>query len=248
MPVNPFAQLDSWMREHVWDNFVGHYQAERRLQRLLASYKTLLLDPRYAAMAQDMETVLGDKELTAKNSLEVLLRLQQIAGGYDHEGMPLPSNPKMKELMQVLEETQGKVIIWARYLAEVAGITTVLEKEWPGSTVSMTGEVNPASRQLMVDEFQSSDTLRFFVANQQTAGKGLTITAATTSIYYSNTFSLEDRLQSEDRNHRIGQESTVTYIDLLSDLKVDGLVAAAIENKRSLAAYVGDTLRLKDMV
>ena len=200
-------------------------------------------------LVREMETIIGDKTLSAKNSLEVLLRLQQIAGGFDHEGMPLPGgNPKMKDLLGLLQEVQGKVIIWARYIPEVHAITTAIDAEWSGSVVSMTGDVAPAARQLMVDSFQKEDRLRFFVANQQTAGKGLTITAATTTIYYSNTFSLEDRLQSEDRNHRMGQEHTVTYIDLLSDLKVDSMIAVAVENKRSMADYVGHGLRVKDLV
>lgn len=195
----------------------------------------------------DMETILGDKTISAKNSLEVCLRLQQIAGGFDHEGQPLPSNPKLTELMTLLNETQGKVIIWARFLPEVNAIFSAINKEWPGSAMAMTGAVPPPDRQPMVDEFEASPTLRFFVANQQTAGKGLTITAATTSIYYSNTYSLEDRLQSEDRNHRIGQEHAVVYIDILSNLKVDTMIGRAIMNKQSLAAYVGDNLRLSDL-
>lgn len=198
-------------------------------------------------LIRDMETELGDKTLTAKNALEVCLRLQQIAGGFDHEGMPLGSNPKLKELLSLLEETQGKVIIWARFIPEVHAITTAIDKEWPGTVVSMTGEVKSDTRQTLVDMFQDSPTHRFFVANQQTAGKGLTITAALTSIYYSNTYSLEDRQQSEDRNHRIGQENKVVYIDILSDLKVDHMIGASIANKKSLAEYVGDQLKLSDL-
>lgn len=198
-------------------------------------------------LARDMKTQLGDKMVTTQNALEALLRFQQIAGGFDPDGDPLPSNPKLAELLAILREFDGKAIIWARYLPEIAAITTALDKEWPGACLSMYGATAPSSRQAMVDAFQSDPKVRFFVTNQATGGKGLTLTAATLSVYYSNTFSLEDRLQSEDRNHRIGQENEVTYIDLKSDLKVDTLVLNALLNKKEVADYVGDSLRIDDL-
>jgi len=198
-------------------------------------------------LARDMKTQLGDKMVTTQNALEALLRFQQIAGGFDPDGDPLPSNPKLAELLAILREFDGKAIIWARYLPEIAAITTALDKEWPGACLSMWGATAPESRQMMVDTFQNDPKVRFFVTNQATGGKGLTLTAATLSVYYSNTFSLEDRLQSEDRNHRIGQENEVTYVDLKSDLKVDTLVLNALLNKKEVADYVGDNLRIDDL-
>lgn len=114
--------------------------------------------------------------------------------------------------------------------------------------MTLTGATDPADRQPMVNQFQSDPAIRFFVANQATGAKGLTLTAATLSIYYSNTFSLEDRLQSEDRNHRIGQENEVTYVDLVSDLKVDHLIQTAIANKMDVAQFVNEGLRVADLL
>jgi SNF2 family DNA or RNA helicase len=67
-------------------------------------------------------------------------------------------------------------------------------------------------------------------------------------VYYSNTFSLEDRLQSEDRNHRIGQENAVLYVDLTSDLKVDRMLTDALYQKKSLASYIQTSLRVDDLL
>jgi SNF2 family DNA or RNA helicase len=198
-------------------------------------------------LAREMTTKLGDKVVNVQNSLEALLRFQQIAGGFDPDGTPLSKNPKMDELLALLDEFSGKAIVWARYLPEVAAIASRLEERYPGAVLTLTGAVDPTDRQPMVNEFQENPARRFFVSNQATGGKGLTLTAATLSVYYSNTFSLEDRLQSEDRNHRIGQENEVLYIDLISDLKVDRLVATALENKQSLSAYVNEGLRIADM-
>lgn len=199
-------------------------------------------------LAKEMITKIGDKVITVSNALEALLRFQQIAGGFMPDGTPLSRNPKMAELMALLEEFDGKAIIWARYLPEVEAISLALSEAYPGAVMTMTGAVPPPERQPMVNEFQSSDTLRFFVVNQQTGARGLTLTAATLSVYYSNTFSAEDRLQSEDRNHRIGQENEVMYVDLVSDLKVDQMVAAALERKIDVAAYVNDNLRVQDLL
>lgn len=199
-------------------------------------------------LAREMTTKLGDKTISVQNALEALLRFQQIAGGFDPDNIPLHKNPKMDELLALLEEFDGKAIIWARYLPEVAAIATQLSTRYPGACLVLTGAVDPAERQSLVNTFQEDPSKRFFVTNQATGGKGLTLTAATLSVYYSNTFSLEDRLQSEDRNHRIGQENEVLYIDLMSDLRVDRLVLTALENKCNLSAYVNEGLRVADLI
>jgi len=193
-------------------------------------------------LAREMTTKLGDKEISVQNALEAMLRFQQIAGGHDPEGNQLSKNPKLTELVSLLGEFDGKAIIWARYLPEIGTISERLEKEWAGSVMTITGAVPPPERQPMVDKFEASSKMRFLVVNQQTCGKGLTIIAATLSVYYSNTFSLEDRMQSEDRNHRIGQENEVTYVDLMSDLKVDRTVVTALSNKMSVSEYVNNGL------
>lgn len=198
-------------------------------------------------LARDMETQYGKGTISVQNSLEALLRFQQISGGFGPDGESLPTNPKLAELLALLEEYDGKAIIWARYLPEVAGIAAALEKAHPGSTMVITGAIPPPERQPMVDQFEVSKTQRFLVVNQQTCGKGLTILSATLSVYYSNTFSLEDRMQSEDRNHRIGQKNAVTYVDLISDLKVDRHVANAIGNKMNVAEYVAKGLKVTDL-
>jgi SNF2 family DNA or RNA helicase len=199
-------------------------------------------------LARDMKTTFGDKTISVQNALEALLRFQQIAGGFEPDGTPLPTNPKLTELVALLEDFDGKALIWARYLPELDLIETELEKNWPGSTLKMNGTVKPEDRQPMVDQFQTDPKKRFFIANQSTGGIGLTLTAATLSVYFSNTFSLEDRLQSEDRNHRIGQENAVLYVDLVSDLRVDRMLAVALSQKKSLSDFVQSNLRVDDLV
>ena len=67
---------------------------------------------------------------------------------------------------------------------------------------------------------------------------GITLTASSTVIYYSNTYNLEHRIQSEDRAHRIGQTNKVTYVDLICRKTVDEKIVTSLINKKSIAANV----------
>ena len=107
------------------------------------------------------------------------------------------------------------------------------------SVSSFYGDTKDSIRQSIVDRFQDSESpLRFFVGNPKTGGYGLTLTASHTVIYYSNDYSLEIRMQSEDRAHRIGQTSKVTYVDLIAEGTVDEKIVKALNNKIDLASQV----------
>lgn len=195
------------------------------------------------SLRRDLKMKLSeDREHRVKNVLEAMLRAQQVAGGFDHTGEPLRSNPKLDELMDLLEEFDGKAVIWARFLPEVAAIVKRLNERYDRATVVLTGAVPPADRQPLIDRFQADDKIRFFVSSQTVGGAGVTLTAATLAVYYSNTFNLEDRLQSEDRNHRLGQANSCLYVDLTSNLQVDRTIAETIGNKLVMSKFVADTL------
>jgi SNF2 family DNA or RNA helicase len=101
------------------------------------------------------------------------------------------------------------------------------------------GDTDDDERKRVLQEFQDPDSeMRFFVANQSTGGYGLTLTAANTTVYYSNSFDLEKRLQSEDRAHRIGQTKNVTYIDLIAVGTVDEKIVKALRAKIDIATQV----------
>ena len=118
----------------------------------------------------------------------------------------MPSN-RIQELLSVIEEASDKVIIWANYRHDIDAIKLALQKEYGMNAVgTYYGDTDDDERARVVKEFQDPDSeLRFFVGNPRTGGYGLTLTAADTVVYFSNSFDLEVRLQSEDRAHRIGQ-------------------------------------------
>ena len=177
------------------------------------------------------------------NALTQLMRMHQIVCGHvkldDGTVVELP-NKRLDELLSVVEETDGKLIIWANYRHDIEAIKLALSKEYGMNAVGMYyGDTDMDERKRVLEEFQNPDSgMRFFVGNPSTGGYGLTLTAASTMVYYSNSFDLEKRLQSEDRAHRIGQTKNVTYIDLIAVGTVDEKIVKALRAKIDIATQV----------
>ena len=177
------------------------------------------------------------------NALTQIMRMHQIVCGHvkldDGTVLELP-NKRMDELLSVVEETDGKIIIWATYRHDIEAIKLALSKEYGMNAVGMYyGDTDMDERKRVLEEFQNPDSgMRFFVGNPSTGGYGLTLTAASTMVYYSNSFDLEKRLQSEDRAHRIGQTKNVTYIDLIAVGTVDEKIVKALRAKIDIATQV----------
>lgn len=183
------------------------------------------------------------------NALTQLMRMHQIVCGHvkldDGTVVELP-NKRLDELLSVVEETDGKLIIWANYRHDIEAIKLALSKEYGMNSVGMYyGDTDMDERKRVLEEFQNPDSgMRFFVGNPSTGGYGLTLTAASTMVYYSNSFDLEKRLQSEDRAHRIGQTKNVTYIDLIAVGTVDEKIVKALRAKIDIATQVlGEELK-----
>lgn len=178
-----------------------------------------------------------------------LLRLQQVLSGHlmtdDGELMEFPST-RLDELLSILEETSGKAIIWSRFRNDIERITKALKKAYGDEVAaSYYGDTADDERNRIVQDFQKPDhPLRFFVGNPATAGYGLTLTEATTVIYYASSFDLEHRIQSEDRAHRLGQKNTVTYVDLIAEGSIDEKIVECLRNKIDIgAAVLGEDAR-----
>lgn len=195
----------------------------------------------------------GGGLVTAPLAITRLLRLQQVLSGYvpalDEEGVSLqslgPVNPRMDALAETVGdslEAGSKCIVWARFRRDVDAIIARLAQDG-ARCVRYDGAVKDDARAEAVERFQRGDA-QVFVGNAQCAGEGLTLHAASTVIYYNNTFKLTERLQSEDRAHRIGQTKPVLYVDLVVADTVDEHVAKALVNKQDVAGVItGDQLR-----
>ena len=202
----------------------------------------------YDQMKKEALAVLNGKKVTTVNALTQLMRLHQITCGHftadDGSTQSLPNN-RIKELMNVLEETEGKAIIWAHYQYDITNIIKeVVKVHGPGSIVDYYGLTPQDERQSNIKKFQDDPKCRFIVGTPSTGGYGITLTAANTVIYYSNGYDLEKRLQSEDRAHRIGQKKSVTYVDLMCDETVDAKIVKALRKKINIASEVlGEELK-----
>jgi len=198
----------------------------------------------YNQLRTDAYALLESGELASAPEMVVrLLRLQQVLCGHlktdDGRVLPVPSN-RLQAVLELLEDHDGKAIIWGRFRHDIETITEALNATFgPGSAASYYGDTSDEERAAVVRNFQNpGHPLRFFVGNPSTAGYGLTLTEANLVIYYSNSFSLEHRLQSEDRAHRIGQKNPVLYVDLISENTVDEKIVASLRNKIEIGATV----------
>jgi len=207
----------------------------RRNVELTDEQKKLYVTMKTAALAE-----LKGKLMTTQNVITQIMRLQQITCGHfksdDGQTIEVESN-RLKELMSILEETEGKVIIWANYVHDIEKIVDLLKKTYGDeSTVAYYGKIDATLRQKNIALYQAKNSkTRYFVGNTQTGGYGITLTEANTVIYYSNNYDLEKRLQSEDRAHRIGQKNIVTYIDLIAEGTVDERIVKALRDKINIA-------------
>ena len=194
----------------------------------------------YAQMKQMALAMLDGKIMSTVNVMTQLMRLHQVTCGHfkaDDKTITHLKNNRLDSLMQLLEETDGKVIIWANYVEDIKIIVESLKKAYgDDSTVEYHGSVDSTLRQDNIAQFQQKNSpTRYFVGNPQTGGYGITLTAANTVVYYSNSYDLEKRLQSEDRAHRIGQTGSVTYVDLVAEKTIDERIIKSLKDKVNIA-------------
>jgi SNF2 family DNA or RNA helicase len=196
----------------------------------------------YGEMKANAMAILKGESMTAVNVLTQLIRLHQITCGHmktdSAEILDLKNN-RLDELMHILGETSGKVIIWANYIHDIQAIEKAISAEYgTSSCCTYYGATPTEERQKCINAFQGKTSIRFFIGNTQTGGYGITLTAASTVIYYSNNYDLEKRIQSEDRAHRIGQENKVLYIDLVTKGTVDEKIIQSLRNKVNIAKEI----------
>ena len=202
----------------------------------------------YDQMKRQAVAHLNGKASSTMTVLTQLMRLQQITCGHfvanDGSTQDIKSN-RINELMDVLSEIEGKVIIWGHWQKDIKNIIKAIVNEYgPGSVVDYYGLTPQDERQENIREFQNNPECRFIVGTPQTGGYGITLTQANTVVYFSNGYDLEKRLQSEDRAHRIGQKKSVTYVDLICEDPVDEKIVKALKDKINIASEVlGEELK-----
>lgn len=185
--------------------------------------------------------------VTSTSALTTLMKLHQINCGHvkDDDGTVRTfEHNRLDTLVDLLEDVPGKTIIWARFRHDILSIAGRLGEEFgERSRVMYYGGTSTLDRLDAMRRFKEDPDCRFFIANPASAGMSITLVEATTAVYYSLSYSLEEWLQSQDRNHRIGQTKSTTYITLAVANTVDTKLIGALQTKTDLAASVLDSFR-----
>ena len=214
--------------------------------------RTIQLSDEQKRIYKQMKTMalaeLNGKITTTVNVITQLMRLQQITCGHftaDDGSTQLLKNNRVDELMDVLEEVEGKAVIWAHFRQDIRTIVAAIEKKYPASVVTYYGDTTTDERQNAIKRIQNKDSkVRFLVGTPQTGGYGITLTGASTMIYYSNGYDLEKRQQSEARIDRIGQKKPMTYIDILAEDTIDEKIVKSLRKKVNIATEImGEELK-----
>ena len=214
--------------------------------------RTIQLSPDQQKLYQQMKekalAVLNGKMVSTTTVMTQLMRLQQITCGHftadDGSTQEIPNN-RINELIDLLYEIEGKVVIWGHWQKDMSQIIKAIVKEYgEESVVDYYGLTPKDERQSNIEKFQNDPKCRFFVGTPATGGYGITLTAASNMIYYSNGYNLETRQQSEARIDRIGQKYPMTYIDIICEKTVDERIVKALRKKINIATQVmGEELK-----
>ena len=203
----------------------------------------------YQQMKKMALAELNGKVTTTMNVVTQLMRMQQITCGHfkaDDGTTQEIKNNRITELVDVVDEIQGKVVIWAHWRNDIETIVKHLKEEYgDNSVVTYYGDTTTEERQEAIKKMQDpNSSVRFLVGTPQTGGYGITLTGASTMIYYSNGYDLEKRQQSEARIDRIGQEKPMTYIDIISEDTIDDKIVLALRKKQNIASQImGEELK-----
>jgi len=215
--------------------------------------RIIQLTPEQSKVYQQMKKMalaeLNGKMTTTVNVITQLMRMQQITCGHfkaDDGTTQEIKNNRITELIDTVDEIQGKVVIWAHWRNDIETIVKHLKNEYgDNSVVTYYGDTTTEERQTAIKKMQNPESpVRFLVGTPQTGGYGITLTGASTMIYYSNGYDLEKRQQSEARIDRIGQEKPMTYIDIIAEGTVDEKIVKSLKKKVNIASEVmGEELK-----
>jgi SNF2 family DNA or RNA helicase len=203
----------------------------------------------YKDMKEKALAVLNGKMVTTMTVITQMMRLHQITCGHfksDDGDVQTVKSRRLDELMDVLDEVEGKAIIWAHYRHDIETIVEEVSKKYgENSIVTYYGDTSSEDRQRAIKLIQDPESpTRFLVGTPQTGGYGITLTGASTMIYYSNGYDLENRQQSEARIDRIGQEKPMTYIDIIAEDTIDEKIVDALRRKVNIATEImGEELK-----
>ena len=201
----------------------------------------------YSGLVEESYAELSKGELTVTNVLTRILRLSQLTGGFlcadDSSRAEQVSSAKLDVLSDLIDASMQegqKLVVIARFVAEIEAIKKLLESKRIGYSVIAGGVTD---REEQVARFQNDPDTMVFIGQIATAGMGITLTAASTMVFYSLDYSMANFEQAKARIHRAGQKYPCTYVYLIADKTVDEKVLKALKGKADLARSLVDDFR-----
>ena len=195
----------------------------------------------YQSLKDSFISEYRDTVVTAPIVLTRLMRFSQITAGFtkDIGGQEhaFTTNPKAKWLVDFVQDLDPnrKVVAFCRFIHEIKSVERALTQAGISFVTVRGGTAEPIN---VVKHFNEDPTIRVFIGQIRTAGIGINLTSASYTVFLSNSYSYGDRIQAEDRIHRIGQSRNVTYIDLLFKDTIDVSIHKALTKKQDLANMV----------
>lgn len=187
---------------------------------------------------------IGDtgKFVTTDMVIKQITRITQIACGYvmDDEERVLHEVPEKRTdaLLEILAEHQGKSIIWCPWRAPLDKIVKRISEEYGPRSVAQFHGGNKSKRAEEERRFLGDPECRHMCATQGAGMRGNTWNVADLMVYYANSYDLEQRDQSQDRNYRKGQDLPVTVIDLIAEGTNDRAVVKNLRAKIDLVTLI----------
>ncbi len=220
------------------------------LPEIIEEVRKIELEPKAMKLYKELEkesyAELGESEVSAPNILTKLLRLSQVTGGHltdDEKNTTLVSKAKIDYLEDIIDSSVAegkKIVVMARFVPELDDIEAMLVKKKIGYAVIRGGVKD---RDEEIHRFQNEDNCMVFVGNIAAAGLGITLTAASTMVFYSLDYSMSNFEQAKARIHRVSQKENCLYIYLVAKGTVDVKVLSALRNKVNLAKMLVDDYR-----
>ena len=219
------------------------------LPETIDEIQPVILEPKalkmYKQFVKDSYMELTKGEVLATNILTRILRLQQITGGFvrpdeEDDRYDRVSTAKMDALDDIVQshmESGQKLVVMARFIPEIKEICRLLEKTKIKYSM-ICGEVKNRAEQ--IEKFQNDNEYKVFVGQLQTTSMGITLTSASTCVFYSLSYNYADYIQAKARIHRIGQINKCVYIHLVAKDTIDETVMGALQRKEDIAKSIVD--------
>jgi SNF2 family DNA or RNA helicase len=188
----------------------------------------------YRALLDHAHAAIAAKEITAANAGAVMMKLLQISTGWvytsDGETVPLDNEKRIEALIDAINATDRKVLVFAPFKHALAGISAAITSEGINHAV-VSGDTPANVRAHIFNLFQNTNSYRVIVAHPQCLAHGITLTAADTVIWFAPVTSLEIYDQANHRIRRVGQKHKQLILQLQST-PVEKKIYAMLQKKQ----------------